>query len=97
MKYTKEYFIEKFKAIPDYEIGRGIHNHCALWHCGVRDNDLDYISTPEAKALINLFGGKTETENEIEYIAVYAVNDGFGIDSTKSTPKERILNKLQSL
>ncbi len=91
MEYTKEYFIEKFEALKSEEIGTGdLKNHCALYHCGVRN----WAPTLEANALSALFGG----EYEGDYPVVYDVNDGNGIYSNSgSTPKERILNKLKSL
>lgn len=101
-KYDKEYFIKKFEAIPDNEIGQGsLMNHCALHHVGVGIVDgkqtgeyysfmnVPYI-TEESFALITLFGGEKPTD----FNAIYAVNDD---PHWGKTPKERILNKLKSL
>lgn len=93
MKYTKEYFIKKFEAIPDKEIGMGeLLQHCALWHCGVRLENGGYTSTEESTALIKLFGGN----HPEEFNRVYGINDSKDYSLGK-TPKERILNKLKSL
>lgn len=93
MKFDKEYFIKKFEAIPDEEIGMGeLDSHCALWHCGVRieddDDDGEYIVTPEAKALCELFA----KDKEPSCSAVWSVNDNINGGS----PKERILNYLKN-
>ncbi len=70
-EFTKEYFIKKFKAIPSKEIGQTeLNNHCALWHCGLR-NSLSNM-TKEAKALALLFSDG-ESDNARE---VFRVNDG---------------------
>jgi hypothetical protein len=95
MKYDKEYFIKKFEAIPDNEIGAlSIENHCALHHCGVEYNCGGYKKTDEALALLNLFGN--DDTDEPDWSRVYDINDG-NIGCYGGTPKERILNKLKSL
>jgi hypothetical protein len=95
-QYTKEYFIAKFEAIPSEEIGRGsIDDKCALFHTGAAEGDLDYILTDEARALIELFGGKGKNGKEYDAWVVVDVNDR--LHYLGATPKERILNKLKSL
>ncbi len=91
--YDKEYFIKKFEAIPEEEIGKGsLCDHCALWHCGV----VNYRKlTEEAIALNKLFIGTNNHFVNSKYGHVISINDHrfeFG-----KTPKQRILNKLRSL
>lgn len=102
--YDKEYFIRKFEAIPDNEIGQGtLKNHCALHHVGMGivdgiqtgnycDSQGKYYATEETLAFIRLFGGK----NASDCGHVYIINDG-NDKILQTTPKERILNKLRSL
>lgn len=102
MIYDKEYFIKKFKAIPDNEIGKGgLANHCALWHCGVRETPAGFYSaSPEAAALINLFrpGMDVKDDEPIGQAAevIWRVNDMASL-FPGDTAKGRILNKLKSL
>ncbi len=95
MNYDKEYFIKKFEAIPDTEIGGGsLQDCCVLHHCGVVYDGPFYVPTEESKALVMLFGGLKENHFQV----VTDVNDG--IDDYRKmgeTPKKRILNKLKSL
>ena len=89
-----DYFIKKIEAIPSEEIGQGVlFEHCILWHCGMR---VYHNGTAEAFALLELFKGHQVELNSDGYIswdAVYVVNDaGHGY-----TPKERLLNKLNSI
>jgi len=99
--YDKDYFIKKFEAIPDEDIGKGrLDKHCALHHCGVHINGRgEYVETVEARKLAKLFGS-----NELPII--HKINDGTyyfdpkvgkNIIAEGNTPKERILNKLRSL
>lgn len=100
MKYTKEYFIEKFSNIPEENwvstsLGKD-GKHCALGHCGVKlsKDDRIYVSTPEANALIKLFGGNNKAKDSYEkrWRFVTRIND-----DCEDTPKNNILNKLKSL
>ena len=89
-----EYFIKKFEAIPDEEFGAGsLFDQCVLWHCGLRAYS---NPTSDAIALLELFKGHEIILGEDRYVkwdAVYVVNDtGLG-----GKPKERILNKLNSI
>ncbi len=102
INFSRKYFKKKFKAIPDEEIGiYDLHNHCSLWHCGVRLEGESYIPTEEAKALINILGGKTFLINNkevYEYNVVFRINDGIGeYLSLGNSPKERLLNRLKQL
>lgn len=94
MKYTVDYFINKFKKIPEnkwctitYDNGNG--QYCALGHCGANYNsDFDCDFSEEASELQNLFF------NELK-LDVATVND-----STKmkeKTPKKRILAMLKKI
>lgn len=88
MKYTKQYFIDKFEAIPDDEIGRvSIDNHCALWHCGAEN----YAETEESMALALLLNPLAETEiQRIE--TIFRIND-----FDRRNPKQNILAALRNL
>lgn len=98
MEYTVEYFINKFEAIPTQEIGSvSLINHCALWHCGLQQNE--YKHTDESRALVRIFGGDCESPKDAgEMGAIYRINDGIGDNKLLgNTPKERILNKLYQI
>lgn len=89
-KYTKEYFIAKFEAIPDElwirgNIGEGT-KHCAIGHCGVSSKD-NYKSTKESIGLCKLLN-LTELEIAIQ------INDRC---DDKKSPKERVLSALKAL
>lgn len=89
-KYNKQYFIDKFSALNESEIGKhSIYNHCALFHLGVTESiDGDYIHTEESKAMTKLLGLKTP--NDIFYLS-----DGTcDYHKLGDTPKQRILNAL---
>lgn len=95
--YDVEYFINKFEAIPDHEIGAvRLSAHCALWHCGLKNGE--YVHTDESKALTILFGGDINDKSK-GFPAVYTINDGgFAINERLGdTPKQRILNKLYQI
>lgn len=93
MVYDIDYFIEKFKAIPDKEWTTGTftrkhYEHCAMGHCGV-----DWQKrTNEGDALANIF--LTKIKN---CTAVANVNDGKNILFQQETPKARILAALEWL
>lgn len=110
-KFTKEYFIEKFEAIPDelYTMcdltsPRNPDCHCALGHCGVEyGNDSNYVYTDESIALSDLLidyhlkvFGFAAAKGSIIESNVWRFND----DESKElgeTPKERILNALKQV
>jgi hypothetical protein len=95
MEYTIDYFIKKFEAIPEEDMGAGsIYNHCALWHCGVRSGNLDYTATPEAIALGNIL--KIMYPDNISPLdIVFCINDN--VLDNGDTPKECILNALHKV
>jgi hypothetical protein len=105
MEYSIDYFIQKFEAIPENQIGEGeIEKHCALYHCGVKTNK-DYKNlSEEAIALANIFKPlyHTQEENNLS-VYIYSINDGSdnvnGIieNVIGNTPKERLLNSLYKL
>lgn len=86
MKYTVDYFIEKFEAIPeekwfqnDYEDGSG--RFCALGHCGQK-----YLKpTDESIALSRL----------VDYVSM--INDGYVDCYQQANPKQRILAALYNI
>lgn len=96
-KYDVDYFIAKFEAIPEAEIGSGaLFNHCALWHCGSEYSKM----TPEALALTELFKPRVLEVRPscLDDEIIYHVNDGhfFGSDGPPS-PKQRILTLLRDI
>lgn len=95
MEYTLDYFIEKFRAIPEDKIGAGhLKNCCALYHCGVTTNQSGmYVKTAEAEALMKILG------DEHDMGVVYRLNDNLNNDYKKfgDTPKKRIVNKLTQI
>lgn len=106
--YTKEYFIEKFKAIPDDKWTTGVFFKegacCAYGHCGVRNQTITEARTltPEAHALSQLIGeGEDEMFQQEENLRigweVVNINDGSGKLAPGNSPKERILNALNNL
>lgn len=113
MKYTINYFIKKFKAIPTEEIGAGRVDvaHCALWHCGVRESakeeDPDWITTPEAEALGKILKPIFKANiNPLPLHCVYHINDGiewsnltkYGkLFKSSLSPKDRVLAALEEM
>lgn len=90
MKYTIDYFIKKFKAIPNDRWCQGSYthpdgSHCALGHCGHRTLSGE---TLESKALGKLFGYRP---------LVARINDGIDTRYTQKTSKGRILAALNDL
>jgi len=108
MEYNRQYFIDKFSAIPDEQwISGDLHDEntgasCALGHCGVRQgNGGAYKYTPEAEALIKVLTPKSRQDYAIVVNAHFVTdaNDneslsGEQICDESSTPRERILIKL---
>lgn len=100
-KFTPEYFIEKFEAIPEDRWATGsLENYrgcrCALGHCGVLDL---FKLTPEAVALAQILrpvASQVDTYvGTDEARVVYAVNDrDYEFGDLGSSPKERIINAL---
>jgi hypothetical protein len=91
VKYTVDYFIEKFSAIPDEKWWTGDYENkgrfCALGHCG--EKFMRGGMTEESMALGRLF-------EEYLICAVASVNDGKGL-YPQPTPKARILAALQDI
>lgn len=90
--FNKQYFINKFKAIPDslWNIGwwHGPNgSHCALGHCGQSFDD----APEEAKALVKLFGDFESRR------LVPDINDDRHPKYKQSTPKARVLAALEDL
>lgn len=96
--FNKQYFIDKFSALKDEEVGKeDLNNHCSLWHCGVRIGNTktsvrDYVPTEESTALIKLLGGETETD----FREVFRWNDGTygGKNYEELPPRQRMLKVL---
>jgi len=101
MKYTKQYFIDKFQAIPSQEWCEGeLTNefdencHCALGHCGV----INYkATTDEAYELSKLLMPVYDKLFDEEFTQpcnfhTFEINDESS--SLGDTPKQRILNAL---
>jgi hypothetical protein len=92
--YDVDYFIRKFEAIPEHEIGtQSIHNHCAYWHC---DNQ-DYFWGAASSAFTELFK-KLDYERWfcVEFVAI-RINDGKDERYQQPTPKQRILAALYDI
>lgn len=90
-KYTVDYFISKFNAIPancwtKYNYINILGQRCVHGFCG----KTGIADTPESTALYDLFFFKLETHPAF-------VNDGTCPHARLlgSTPKERILNALE--
>ena len=92
--YDADYFLNKFRAIPEEKWIRGTYGaggpdepHCALGHCGMRRKNDGSFDSSEAIALRDIFRG---------HFPVHEVNDGFIPHLfPQDSPKERILAALQ--
>lgn len=96
-EFTIEYFINKFEAIPEEDIGEGsLADHCALYHCGVRLERGEYVPTEEARTLGNIFSKTMSRENlsKDPTSHVFVINDDPNLGKT---PKQRLLNTLKKL
>lgn len=95
-KFTKNYFIAKFEAIPESEIGTSINDRDPLFHCGCEN-----ITRPteEAKALSDLlrywFWLRNIRTKSVE--PVWKINDGRTQWFRQATPKQRILAALRQI
>lgn len=108
MKYTVDYFIAKFSAIPDDKWNNYIQYddntkiRCAFGLCGIikpirRYGELtvDGTNTDEGKALINIFlaiGWDIESGKWVTDI-----NNGYCKEYPQPTPKQRILAALHDI
>ena len=93
-KYTKQYFLDKFTAIPEGEIGsNGLINRCVLYHLGVTaDKKGKYVMTDEAIALADLLGYEgPSTRSHF----LWSINDN--AQFTNTTPKKAILEALKKV
>ncbi len=83
MEYTKEYFIEKLKAIPDsnwLSTGDLFDKEnplcgCLLYHCGVKginnkadDNAHEFIPSEEALALVDMIDANV---NKLKTVGIF--------------------------
>lgn len=107
MKYTVDYFINKFEAIDEenWYTGR-MHNDfdcyedatqfCALGLCGFKETGEE---TTEGIALIDLFVNKMPHNNNPYYRGQFVtdVNDNKNSKYPQSTPKARILAALNDI
>lgn len=98
MKQSRiDFFIEKFKAIPDNKWCTGIlkdfyGRHCALGHCGSYSEAGVQVETVESQTL-----GKLFLEKFNDRCAVANINDGHYSMFIQPTPKARILAALKWL
>lgn len=93
MEYTVDFFINKLEAIPENKwcVGKmsdHLGNHCALGHCGAKENDINL--SKEARALHLL----------IYYylgFAAFQINDNSFKKYPQPTPKQRIIAALKNV
>ncbi len=101
MEYNKQYFLDKFNALKDEEMGEGFTKNCALWQCGVRIGKYlgmdSYVPTEESTALIKLLGGQEETDWRVVYRINDATNEYNTDEYNDLTPLQRILKRLNEL
>src|SRR5689334_15882823 len=91
--YDVNYFIDKFSAIPEEDIGIGsTESHCGYYHCGYRH---DYFGD-EAYALTNLFAILNPLE-DLRQMIFTRINDGCDRRYQQPTPKQRILAALYDI
>lgn len=91
--YTVDYFIDKFKKIPEekWYVGAyvnpcNVEQRCALGHCIVKDGEF----VDEVDILQNLMVNNLNC-------AVGAINDGRVREYQQPTPKQRILAALRDI
>lgn len=95
-KYTVDYFLTKFTAIPEdkwcqNEYKNAAGQHCAFGLCGASNTIFGPASFPEeAKALDAMF-------NRHLGVSVPNLNDGHIMRFTQATPKQRILAGLKEI
>lgn len=105
--FTLDYFIEKFKSIPDnrWNVGHQIGSdgtHCALGHCGesfgteqvALSDVLESIYVKVIKKVTNNNYDVGDIFNNSCFDKVAAINNGETEQYQQSTPKERILAAL---
>jgi len=104
MKYTAQYFIDKFTLIPEDKWTTGVLNNgkacCVLGHCGLIEfyNSIDDYPE-EIIALIVMFSKLIKNKGRPwdQLSNVYEINDYKSLPYFQSTPKERILAALNDL
>jgi hypothetical protein len=102
IKYTVEYFINKFEAIPEenwctLSFMNG-NAKCAYGHCGVFNRDtFESKHTPESSALTYLTTGQPIKSDDIICAVIDKVNDGDHKDYPQPTPKQPVLAFLYDL
>lgn len=110
MKYTKQYFIDKFTAIDNSDWGVGkLENHCVLHHCGCHMKydfamqlNGTYVITDEAVALGDLLMTSSIVKTSEFYSPdansiAWTINDGITVIADGYYPKDRILNALNAI
>lgn len=99
MNYTKEYFIQKFEAIPEEKWTTGKYTDgyacCVIGHCGVSDY-AGFERSDEAQALYKLIFSLTKTKY-LPTNPLVSINDGKQEEYKQDTPKQRILAALKDL
>lgn len=110
MEYTVDYFIEKFKNIPEQYWASGVFNKdkafCAQGHC-MGYAGIDAISAlkgiktkPEVAKMFPEWNALIELFrpfNAPDRIGVALINNGDHPDYKQDTPKQRILAALQDI
>jgi hypothetical protein len=96
--YDVDYFIKKFEAIPDSEIGvLSLDNKCALLYCGARVSSRgNYILTKESAALVKILAPISPKTSD-PGSTVWNINDGNHYGYKQRTPKQRILAALYDI
>lgn len=97
MIYTKEYFIEKFEAIPEAYWCVGVFfdgdKCCAAGHCGMGNGKVTAESESLCRLITNHLGKDTT-----EYTSsISTVNDKGDSRFQQDTPKQRVLAALRSI
>ena len=92
MTYDVDYFINKFKSIPEDKwcVDEFVNKQgqcCVYGHCGLTDVEYD---SPEADDLGDLF-------YSIGYLNPALVNNGVDPRYTQNTPKQRIMAALKDI
>ena len=98
MKFTIDYFVEKFKAVPDnlWTISGCVDSQGrkdCLGHCGCRTD----LITEEGDALIDILSNYDPDPFRSVFLCAM-INDGEGFAAKYgNTPKERVLSRLKEL
>lgn len=100
MKYTVDYFIQKFQAIPEGKWCTGswehLGRHCADGFCGSRSVGSKLVQTEEGVQLAKLL--MPLMPNEYESTIIFVINDNHQQSPYRQpTPKQRILAALHDI